>query len=169
MSAPPEKSAKEGRGPRQANKRGTARLAAVQALYQMDVGHADVNETIASFEVFWLGQEVEGDTYLPADRQFFRDLVQGVLREQQRIDVAVDRVLADQWPLRRVEAVLRACLRAGAFELFERKDIPAKVIITEYADVADAFMDREEVGMANAVLDRIARRLRPEEMPAAPA
>jgi transcription antitermination protein NusB len=153
---------------KQANKRGTARLAAVQALYQMDVAHTDINEVIGAFQIFWMGQEVEGETYLPADHQFFRDIVQGVIREQQRIDVAVDRILADDWPLKRIEAVLRAVLRAGAYELFERPDIPAKVIIAEYVDVADAFVDREEVGMANAVLDRIAKRVRPEEMGEAP-
>lgn len=150
--------------PKQANKRGTARLAAVQALYQMDVAGADINEVIGSFEIFWMGKEVEGDTYLPADHQFFRDIVQGVLREQTRIDRAVDLILTDDWPLKRIEAVLRAVLRAGAYELFERSDIPAKVIITEYVDVADAFVDREEVGMTNAVLDKIAKRVRPEEV-----
>lgn len=151
-------------GAKQANKRGTARLAAVQALYQMDVAGTDVSEVIGAFEVFWMGREVEGETYLPADHQFFRDIVQGVLREQQRIDVAIDRILADDWPLRRIEAVMRATLRAGTFELFERRDIPARVIITEYTDVADAFVEREEVGMVNAVLDTIARRLRPDEV-----
>ncbi|MGL4288040.1 MAG: transcription antitermination factor NusB [Phreatobacter sp.] len=149
---------------KQANKRGTARLAAVQALYQMDVAHTDINEVIGAFQVFWMGREVEGETYLPADHQFFRDIIQGVVREQQRIDVAVDTILADGWPLKRIEAVLRAVLRAGCYELFERPDIPAKVIIAEYVDVADAFVDREEVGMANAVLDRIAKRMRPTEM-----
>ena len=115
-----------------------------------------------------MGREVEGETYLPADHQFFRDIIQGVMREQQRIDVAVDRILTDDWPLRRIEAVLRAVLRAGAYELFERPDIPARVIIAEYADVADAFVDREEVGMVNAVLDRIAKRIRPSELGEAP-
>ena len=90
------------------------------------------------------------------------------MREQQRIDVAVDRILADDWPLRRIEAVLRAVLRAGTYELFERPDVPAKVIIAEYVDVADAFVDREEVGMANAVLDKIAKRVRAAELGEAP-
>lgn len=154
--------------PRQANKRGTARLAAVQALYQMDVAGSDINDVIGSFQTFWMGREVEGETYLPADHQFFRDIIQGVMREQQRIDVAVDRILTDDWPLRRIEAVLRAVLRAGAYELFERPDIPARVIIAEYADVADAFVDREEVGMVNAVLDKIAKRIRTAELGEAP-
>lgn len=147
-----------------ANKRGTARLAAVQALYQMDVGGSDVTDVIAAFEVFWMGREVDGEVYLPADHQFFRDIVLGVLRDQQRIDVAVDRVLTTDWPLKRIESVMRATLRAGAYELFSRADIPARVIIAEYLDVADAFIDREEVGMVNAVLDKIAKRLRPDEV-----
>ncbi|MEI8145163.1 MAG: transcription antitermination factor NusB [Alphaproteobacteria bacterium] len=159
-----EPTAKPAVAPKQANKRGTARLAAVQALYQMDVAQTDIAEVIGAFEAFWMGKEVEGDTYLPADSQFFRDLVQGVMREQGRIDVAIDRLLADGWPLKRIEAVLRAVLRAGAFELFERPDIPARVIIKEYLDVADAFVDRDEVGMVNAVLDAVARRVRPDEV-----
>ncbi|CEJ12190.1 hypothetical protein BN1110_02487 [bacterium YEK0313] len=153
---------------KQANKRGTARLAAVQALYQMDVAHTDINEVIGAFQVFWMGQEVEGETYLPADHQFFRDIIQGVMREQQRVDVAINMILDTDWPLKRIEAVLRAVLRAGCYELFERPDIPARVIITEYVDVADAFVDRDEVGMVNAVLDRIAKRARPAEMGEAP-
>jgi N utilization substance protein B len=165
-SPKPDTAAKS--GPKQANKRGTARLAAVQALYQMDVAHTDINDVIGSFQTFWMGQEVEGDTYLPADHQFFRDIIQGVMRDQTRIDQSVDFILADEWPLRRIEAVLRAVLRAGTYELFERLDIPAKVIIAEYVDVADAFVDREEVGMANAVLDKIAKRVRPQDMGEAP-
>src|ERR1700712_770116 len=119
---------------KKANKRGAARLAAVQALYQMDIGGAGINDIFAEFESHWLGNEVEGDQYLPAEEAFFRDIVAGVLRDQSKLDPLIDDALSKGWPLARIEAILRAVLRAGAFELEHRKDIPARVIITEYVD-----------------------------------
>jgi N utilization substance protein B len=144
-------------------KRAAARLAAVQALYQMDVAGTGVHDILAEFEVHWIGQEVEGDQYKPAEIAFFRSIVEGVLDEQAAIDTMTDDMLQKGWPLRRVEAVLRAVLRAGTFELLRRTDVPARVVIAEYADVAAAFFDRDEVGLANGVLDGLAHRLRPEE------
>lgn len=146
-----------------ANKRGAARLAAVQALYQMDIAGTGINEILAQFESHWIGQEVEGDQYLPAEAAFFRDIVGGVVREQRKLDPMIDRVLSQGWPLKRIEAILRAVLRAGAYELDQRKDIPPRVIISEYVDVAHAFVERDETGMANAVLDQLARELRAAE------
>lgn len=145
-------------------KRAAARLAAVQALYQMDVAKKGINEILAEFEAHWIGQEVEGDQYNPAEVAFFRNILEGVLAEQGEVDVLVDRALQQGWPLRRVEAVLRAILRAGAYELLVRKDVPARVAITEYTDIAGAFFEGEEVGMVNGVLDALARRLRPDEL-----
>ena len=145
-------------------KRAAARLAAVQALYQMDVAKKGINEILAEFEAHWIGQEVEGDQYNPAELAFFRNILEGVLAEQGEVDVLVDRALQQGWPLRRVEAVLRAILRAGAYELLVRKDVPARVAITEYTDIAGAFFEGEEVGMVNGVLDALARRLRPNEL-----
>ena len=145
-------------------KRAAARLAAVQALYQMDVAKKGINEILAEFESHWIGQEVEGDQYNPAELAFFRNILEGVLVEQGEVDVLVDRALQQGWPLRRVEAVLRAILRAGAYELLMRKDVPVRVVITEYTDIAGAFFEGEEVGMVNGVLDALARRLRPDEM-----
>lgn len=152
-----------GKEPRKANKRGAARLAAVQALYQMDLAGTGLNEIFAEFESHWIGQEVEGTQYLPAEAAFFREIVSGVLREQRRLDPMIDAALARGWPLKRIEALLRAVLRAGNYELAHRRDVPARVVITEYADVAAAFMEREEIGMVNAVLDELARKLRPAE------
>ena len=152
--------------PRKANKRGAARLAAVQALYQMDMAGSGLNDILAEFESHWLGREVEGAQYLPAEAAFFRDIVTGVVREQRALDPQIDEALQQGWPLKRVEAVLRATLRAGAYELAHRRDVPARAVIAEYADVAAAFVERDETGMVNAVLDQLARKLRGEEFTA---
>src|SRR5882724_7009088 len=148
---------------RKANRRGAARLAAVQALYQMEVAGKGLNEILAEFESHWMGREVEGEQYLPAEAAFFRDVINGFVREQVKLDPMIDQALTAGWPLKRIEAVLRAVLRAGAYELDHRRDVPARVVVSEYVDVAHAFVDREEVGMVNAVLDRIARKLRAAE------
>jgi transcription antitermination protein NusB len=148
---------------RKANRRGAARLAAVQALYQMDIASTGLNEILAEFESHWIGREVEGAQYLPAEAAFFRDVVSGVVREQRSIDPLVDEALARGWPLKRIEAILRAVLRAGAYELGHRSDVPGRVIIAEYVDVAHAFVDKDETGMVNAVLDQLARNFRKDE------
>ncbi len=148
---------------RKANQRGAARLAAVQALYQMDIAGTGINDILAEFESHWMGQEVEGNQYLPAEAAFFREVVGGVVREQRNLDPLIDAALAQSWPLKRIEAILRAVLRAGAFELGHRRDVPARVVVSEYVDVANAFVEREETGMVNAVLDALARGLRGPE------
>ena len=148
---------------RKANRRGAARLAAVQALYQMDIAGTGLNDILAEFESHWIGREVEGAQYLPAEAAFFRDVVSGVVREQRKLDPLVDNVLSQGWPLKRIEAIMRAVLRAGAYELEQRSDVPARVVVAEYVDVANAFVDRDETGMVNAVLDQIARQLRAGE------
>ena len=152
---------------RKANRRSAARLAAVQALYQMDLAGSGLNEILAEFESHWIGREVEGAQYLPAEAAFFRDIVTGVVREQRTLDPLIDAALAARWPLKRIEAVLRAVLRAGIYELRHRRDVPARAVIAEYADVAAAFVDRTETGMVNAVLDLLARQLRAPEFDAA--
>jgi transcription antitermination protein NusB len=152
---------------RKANRRGAARLAAVQALYQMDIAGTGVNDILAEFEGHWIGQEVEGNQYLPAEAAFFREVVGGVVREQRNLDPMIDAALEQTWPLKRIEAILRAVLRAGAFELGHRRDVPARVVVSEYVDVANAFVEREETGMVNAVLDQLARQLRAAEFEAA--
>ena len=141
---------------RPANQRGAARLAAVQALYQMDIGRATLEDTLAQFGAFHLGREIEGEQYLPADADFFRQIVTGVTKHQLAIDPAIDRGLTG-WPVERVDATLRAILRAAAFELLRRKDIPPRVVITEYVDVAKAFYEDDASGLVNGVLDSIAR------------
>ncbi|HMK81812.1 MAG TPA: transcription antitermination factor NusB [Xanthobacteraceae bacterium] len=153
----------EPREERKANRRGAARLAAVQALYQMDIAGTPLNDILKEFESHWIGREVEGSQYLPAEAAFFRSIVQGVLEEQRKLDPMIDKALQGGWPLKRVEALMRAVLRAGAFELSGRADVPARVVVAEYVDVAHAFLDRDETGMVNAVLDQLARQLRAAE------
>ena len=153
-----------GKAPKPANKRGAARLAAVQALYQMDVAGSDVLKTITEFELHRLGQMVDGETYLPADVGFFREIVAGVVERQLDLDPAIDQALAQGWPLERIDTTMRQTLRAGLYELKHRRDVPAKVAIAEYVDVARAFFaDGEEPNVVNAVLDRLARVARPED------
>jgi len=147
---------------RTANQRGAARLAAVQALYQMDVGRVPLEETLAQFGTIHREREVEGEQYLPADADFFRQIVSGVIKAQLAIDPAIDDALTEGWPVTRIDATLRAILRAGAFELLRRRDIPAKVVITEYVDVAKAFYADDAASMVNAVLDKIAKSLPPQ-------
>jgi N utilization substance protein B len=166
MGRPPQP--KDGRKDgRKANQRGAARLAAVQALYQMDIAGAGLNEILAQFESHWLGREVDGAQYLPAEAAFFCDIVRGVVAEQRALDPMIDTALAGGWPLKRVEALLRAVLRAGAYELGHRSDVPARVVVSEYVDVAGAFLEKDETGMVNAVLHQLARQLRPAEFDAA--
>jgi N utilization substance protein B len=144
---------------RPANQRGAARLAAVQALYQMDVGRQSLEDTLSQFSAHMLGREVEGEQYLPADADFFRQIVSGVIKSQLDIDPTIDNALSSDWPVGRIDATLRAILRAAAWELLRRRDIPAGVVITEYVDIAKAFYEDDAPGMVNGVLDSIAKQV----------
>lgn len=146
------------RSEKRANQRGAARLAAVQALYQMDVGRATLEDTLAGFTEHHLGKEIEGEQYLPADADFFGQIVRGVIANQLDIDPVIDGGLTSDWPVTRIDATLRAILRAAVFELLKRPDIPSKVIISEYLDIARAFYDGETPGLVNGVLDAIVKR-----------
>ena len=146
-----------------ANQRGAARLAAVQALYQMDIGGTGVLEVVAEYEAHRLGQELDGETYLKADASWFRSIVSGVVREQTRLDPLIGSALQDDWALSRLDSTVRAILRAGVFELVDRKDVPVAVIVTEYVEIARAFFDDDEPKLVNAVLDRIAKQVRGDQ------
>lgn len=148
-------------GPKPANKRGAARLAAVQALYQMDVAGSGMLETAAEYETFRLGKEIDGEQYREADAAWFRNILSGVVNRQKQLDPVLRNALTDDWPLSRLDSTLRAILRAGAYELTSIKDLPPAVVISEYVDIARAFYEEgEEPRMVNAVLDRIAKSLR---------
>jgi N utilization substance protein B len=145
--------------------RSAARLAAVQALYQMEISGTDWVTVRREFEDHRLGAEIEGNKYHDADVELFRDILKGVVTCQSAIDQLTDRALVVKWPLGRIDATLRAVFRAAGHELSARPDIPPKVSIGEYVDVAKAFFeDGKETNFVNAVLDHMARETRPEEM-----
>ena len=129
----------------------------------MEVAEKGLEDILAEFEAHWIGQEIEGDSYNPAEIAFFRDVVSGVVRDQAKLDPLIDDALAKGWPLKRIDAILRAVLRAGSYELEHRKDVPGRVVVSEYVDVAHAFVEKDETGMVNAVLDQIARQFRADE------
>jgi len=149
-----------------ANQRGAARLAAVQALYQMDLTGVSLDDVLEEFETHRLGGEIDGVEYRKADVLFFRDIVSGVVREQRVLDPQIDEALSVGWPLVRIDSTLRAILRAGSYELARRADVPVPVIITEYIDLARAFYEGDVPPMVNAVLDVLGRKLRaPDQQP----
>ena len=145
---------------KQANQRGAARLAAVQALYQMELSGTGVLEIVSEYENYRLGQEIDGEQYLKADASWFRSIVAGVVKDQRNLDPVIADSLIEGWPLSRLDATIRAILRAGVFEIIERKDVPTAVIVTEYVESAHAFFDEDEPKLVNAVLDAVARKLR---------
>ncbi len=152
-----------------------SRMAAVQALYQMDLAGTDAGEVIEQFTEP-AAAPVEG-TPAPAgdadsetltnleggDATFFADVVKGVVRRQREIDPLVDQQLRTGWRLVRVDSILRAILRGGVFELLERSDVPARVTINEYINIAKAFFEADEPKVVNGVLDRIAHKVRAKE------
>lgn len=159
------------RGPRSLHKdghkaRSASRLAAVQALFQMDQTGETAEEAIATYLEHYMGATIDGETYAGGNPALFKSVVAGVASEQVAIDGAIDRSLPEDWPLHRIDSILRAILRSGTFELLRRPDIPARVIINEYVDVARAFFHGPEAAMANGVLDRLARAMRADEMAA---
>lgn len=156
--------ANEGKYPRE--RRSAARLGAVQALYQMDLSGSDVGETLAQFSARVMGENFEDGQCGEADYRHLKDVVDGVVREQKTIDPAVDQILDKAWPLHRLDSTVRAILRAGAYELMFMDRVPARVAISEYVDVADAFFGTEEPRFVNGVLDRLARLKRPQEFAA---
>ena len=131
----------------------------MQALYQMDVGHHSLEDTLSQFSALHLGREIEGEEYLPADADFFRQIVRGVIKTQLQIDPAIDKALTKDWPVTRIDATLRAILRCAAWELLKRQDIPPGVVITEYVDVAKAFYEDDAPALVNGVLDAISRTI----------
>lgn len=142
--------------------RHVARLGAVQALYQMETGGTGLEAVIAEFHDLRFGHDME-DMELPVgDRAHFERVMRGVVGRQGEIDKGVNVILREGWPLERLDATVRAILRAGAFELLACTDIPAKAVINEYLDIAHAFFGDEEARFINGVLDHLGRRWRAE-------
>ena len=145
--------------------RSRARLAAVQALYQMDLAGTDLAEVIEEFKTHRIGREVEDRAIAGADPEHFARILHGAVEHQRDLDPVIDGQLAAGWRLVRVDAILRAILRAGAFELQEGTDVPPRVVINEYVNVAHAFFAGDEPKVVNGVLDALARKLRPGALP----
>ncbi|PCI50494.1 MAG: transcription antitermination factor NusB [Alphaproteobacteria bacterium] len=146
--------------PAKGGARSASRLAAVQAIYQMEMNGQPARSIIDEFVNHRLGEVIEGDHYADADQVFFADLVTGVAEQAQEIDAHVAGALAENWTLARIEPVARGILRVGTYELMARPDVPTSVIINEYVDVAKAFFDDKKPGFINGVLDRLARIIR---------
>ncbi|MDP6271760.1 MAG: transcription antitermination factor NusB [Alphaproteobacteria bacterium] len=145
-------------------RRRLARLGAVQALYQIEISATPVELVIAEFLAHRLGQELDGDRYGEADGDFFSLIVRGVSGQRQDLDDMIAAALTTAWTVARLDAILRHILRAGAFELAQRPDVPARAVINEYLDLAKAFFDGTEPRLVNGVLDRLGHVLRPEEL-----
>lgn len=140
--------------------RTVARLAAVQALYQMELAGTGVDAVVREFTEHRFDRDIEGETLAEADEAFFGELVRGVVGEQGAIDGAIAHRLAAGWRLERVDATLRAILRAGGWELMRRPDVPVEVAIDEYVEIAKSFFEGPEPGFVNGALDGIARDAR---------
>ena len=136
--------------------RSVARLAAVQALYQMETSGAGVEAVVREFTDHRFSRDLEGATLAEADERFFASLVRGVVSAQAEVDKAIARRLAGGWRLERIDATVRAILRSGAYELMRLAEIPREVAIDEYVEIAKSFFDGPEPGFINAALDRIA-------------
>jgi len=140
--------------------RSVARLAAVQALYQMEVSGVGSEAVIREFVDHRFDSDMEGQTLAPADVDYFTAIVRGVVERQAQIDHAIIGRLAEGWRLDRLDATARAILRSGAFELIARPEAPTEVVIDEYVEVAKAFFEGPEPGFINGALDGIARHER---------
>jgi N utilization substance protein B len=148
-----------------ARRRSIARLAAVQALYQLQLNPGrGASAVIGEFVHHRLGREIDGDMYGEADETLFADIVRGVSEHRERLDETVSAALSHEWPLPRLETLLRLILEAGAYELVHRSDIPPRVTISEYVAIAYAFFSGREPALANGVFDRLARTLRAADL-----
>lgn len=140
--------------------RSAARLAAVQALYQQEMERTPVAALLHEFHHHRLGAIIDGVEYADAEVDFFDDLVKGVDARRGELDALIEARLASNWSLGRLDKPMRQILRAGAYELIARADVPTGSVISEYVDVAKAFYARREAGFVNGLLDAIAKDVR---------
>ena len=152
------------RSKRLALMRSSARLAAVQALYQWGATGNRAEVIVNEFADHRLGEVVDGVALPPADLKLFTQVVLGAAAHVAELDDMISAVLTEDWTVERLEATLRAILRCGIFELAHREDVPPRVVIAEYVAVCDAFFAAKETGLVNGILDQLARQLRPAEM-----
>ena len=147
--------------PIRSRSRSAARLAAVQALYQHEMEGTPLPRLLHEFHEHRLGATIEDEQYHEAEREFFDDLVTGADARRSDIDGLISGRLAEGWTLERLDRPMRAILRAGAYELIARPDVPVASVISEYVDVAHAVYDKRESGFVNGLLDAIAKEARP--------
>jgi transcription antitermination protein NusB len=145
---------------KRSNSRSAARLAAVQALYQLDMGKVRIAKLLAEFHAHRLGAEIEDVQYAEAEADFFDDVVSGVDARREEIDALIDSKLGDTWKISRLDKTLLQILRAGTYEMIARADVPTASVITEYVDVAHAFFDQKEANFVNGLLDAVAKEKR---------
>jgi len=146
--------------PKRSLSRSAARLAAVQALYQREMESTPVAVLLHEFHQHRLGATIDGVDYAEAEVDFFDDLVKGADARHVELDALIAGKLAKGWSLARLDKPMKAILRAGAYELAARADVPAATVISEYVDVAKAFYDARESGFVNGLLDGIAKQVR---------
>lgn len=144
------------------SERSAARLAAVQALYQLEQSGRGARDVVEEFVHHRLGEEIDGVKFLPADEEFFSDLVRGVIEHQVEIDRSVNATLSATWRMERLDSILRALLRTATYELVGRPDVPPKVVINEYLEVGHAFLESDQVKFVNGALDTLAQQKRGE-------
>jgi N utilization substance protein B len=140
--------------------RSAARLAAVQALYQMDMESIGIARLLTEFHAHRLGAEIEDAQYAEADVDFFDDVVSGVDARRAEIDALIEANLGELWKLARLDKTMLQILRAGTYELLARADVPTGAVIDEYVDVAHAFFDKKDAKFANGLLDAVAKAVR---------
>jgi len=140
--------------------RSAARLAAVQALYQREMENTHLARLLDEFHMHRLGQTIEDEQYAEAEVSFFDDVVRGVDARSEEIDTLLQERLAEGWQLKRLDKTMLQILRAGAYELLARPDVPVGTAISEYVDVAHAFFDEREAKFVNGVLDAVAKAVR---------
>lgn len=159
-AATPRPAGRRDRNRRRGQSRSAARLAAVQALYQLDMEGAPVARLLNEFHQHRLGGEMEGEQLAEPDVPFFDDLVRGVDARREEVDRLLTARLASGWNLARLDRTMLQILRAGTYELLARADVPTASVISEYVDVAKAFFDDREAKFANGVLDAVAKDVR---------
>jgi transcription antitermination protein NusB len=140
--------------------RSVARLAAVQALYQLDMEKIGIARLLAEFHAHRLGEQIDDDQYADAEVDFFNDVVSGVDARMDEIDALIDTKLGEKWEMSRIDITMLQILRAGTYELIARPDVPTRSVISEYIDVAHAFFDAKDAKFVNGVLDAIAKEKR---------
>lgn len=140
--------------------RSAARLAAVQALYQMDMEKVGLARLLDEFHTHRLGAEIEDAQYADAEVDFFDDVVAGVDARREEIDALIESKLGEMWKMGRLDKTMLQILRCGTYEIIARADVPTGAVIDEYMDVAHAFFDKKDAKFVNGLLDAVAKDIR---------